>query len=71
MKLSLVIIFLITAIFSTCQKEHTDIGKTPILEVNGQILYEEDLPKNLFRAQSKEDSAKIVDGYIKRWVTER
>lgn len=70
MKLSLVIIFLITAIFSTCQKEHTDMGKTPILEVNGQILYEEDLPKNLFRVQSKEDSAKIVDGYIKRWVTD-
>lgn len=70
MKFTLVIILLITAMFSTCQKEHTDMGETPILEVNGQILYEEDLPKNLFRTQSKEDSAKIVDGYIKRWITD-
>ena len=68
MKFSLGIIFLATVIFSTCQKEHVNINKTPILELNGQFLYEEDLPKISSRTQSKEDSAVVVDTYIKRWI---
>lgn len=68
MKFSLGIIFLATVIFSTCQKEHININKTPILELNGQFLYEEDLPKISSRTQSKEDSAVVVDTYIKRWI---
>lgn len=68
MKFSLGIIFLATVIFSTCQKEHININKTPILEVNGQFLYKEDLPKISSRTQSKEDSIIAVNTYIKRWI---
>lgn len=70
MKSTLGIILLITVLFSTCQKKHVDTNKTPILEINGQFLYEEDLPKISFRTLSEEDSIKVVDNYIKRWITD-
>ncbi len=62
------ILLLIAIVFSTCQKEELDADKTPLLEVNGHVLYRENLPQTSTVAQSKTDSANLVDGYIKRWV---
>ncbi len=64
------ILLLIAIVFSTCQKEELDAAKTPLLEVNGHILYRENLPQTSAVAQSPVDSARLVDSYIKRWVTD-
>ncbi len=62
------ILLLIAVVFSTCQKEELDADKTPLLEVNGHVLYRENLPQTSLVSQTRADSANLVDSYIKRWV---
>lgn len=63
-------ILLLSLGLSMCTKEHVDSGRTPILELNGHVLNKEDLPQPVAGNYTVEDSIALVDGYIKRWVTD-
>lgn len=55
-------------LFASCGGERDHKGKTPLVEVEGDVLFKEDLlmllPKNL----SKEDSLLFVERYIREWA---
>lgn len=59
-------IFLIASfVFSTCQKQNESF-RTPVLKINNQYLYEDELPKN--QHLNKEDSIAMVEKFEKNWV---
>lgn len=43
-------------------------GKTPIVEINGDVLYLEDIKKVIPLGLSESDSAKFAERYIKNWA---
>lgn len=51
-----------------CTPQHDHKGKTPLVEVAGKFLYEEDLRQAMPLNQSKEDSTLFAEQYIKTWV---
>lgn len=62
-------LFLIFCIFAACSSEkHDHQGKTPLVEVNGKFLYEEDLRSVLPQNLSKDDSVLFAEHYIKDWA---
>lgn len=52
----------------SCNKEHDHKGKTPLVEVAGKFLYEEDLRLAQPLNQSKDDSVLFAEHYIKTWI---
>ncbi len=46
-------------------------NRTPIARVNNSYLYEEDVSQLVSEATTKEDSAVLVDNYIKNWATKQ
>jgi hypothetical protein len=59
-------IFLIASfVFSTCQKQNESF-RTPVLKINNQCLYEDELPKN--QHLNNEDSIAMVEKFEKNWV---
>lgn len=59
--------FLIASfIFSTCQKKQSDSLRTPVLKINNQYLYEDELPKTQHLNDS--DSAALIEDFEKKWV---
>lgn len=62
-------LFLMFCIFAACNSEkHNHWGKTPLVEVNGKFLYEEDLRSALPRNLSKDDSVLFAEHYVKDWA---
>lgn len=62
-------LFLMFCIFAACSSEkHDHQGKTPLVEVNGKFLYEEDLRSVLPQNLSKDDSILFAEHYIKDWA---
>lgn len=61
---------LLALIFCTvaCQNKHDHKGKTPLVEVDDQFLYQEDLQRVLPNGLSKEDSLLFAEHYIRNWV---
>ena len=58
--------FLIASfVFSTCQKQNESF-RTPVLKINNQYLYEDELPKN--QHLNNEDSIAMVEKFEKNWV---
>ena len=53
---------------ASCEKQHDHKGKTPLVEVEGNFLYHEDLLEALPVGLSKEDSASFSSHYITNWV---
>lgn len=53
-----------------CKKKHGYQGKTPLVEVEGNFLYKEDLISVLPVGLSKDDSVLFVEHYIRNWVEE-
>ena len=51
-----------------CEKQHNHKGKTPLVEVEGNFLYHEDLLEALPVGISKEDSISFSSHYIQNWV---
>ena len=47
---------------------HDHKGKTPLVEVDGNFLYKEDLMSVLPVGLSKDDSTLFVEHYIRSWV---
>lgn len=59
-------IFLIASfVFSTCQKQNESF-RTPVLKINNQYLYEDELPKN--QHLNNKDSIAMVEKFEKNWV---
>ena len=54
----------------SCKKEHDHHGKTPLVEVDGQFLYKEDLQAVLPLGLSPSDSAEFVSRYVRNWLEE-
>ncbi len=61
-------IFCMAAVLWGCTQQHDHKGKTPLVEVAGKFLYEEDLRLAMPLNQSKEDSVLFAEHYIKTWV---
>lgn len=52
----------------SCNQEHDHKGKTPLVEVAGKFLYEEDLRLALPLNLTKDDSVLFAEHYIKTWI---
>ncbi len=52
-----------------CSKFIKEKGRVPLLEVNGKILYQDELDKVIPKNTNMIDSASIADRYIKKWAT--
>lgn len=60
----LLILFLCMA----CGEHHDHKGRTPLVELNGKFLYQEDLHAVLPADLSKDDSLLFADHYIRNWI---
>lgn len=52
----------------SCGKQYDHKGKTPLVELDGNFLYREDLQSVLPPGLSKDDSLLFADHYIRNWV---
>ena len=55
---------------SSCKEEILHKGKTPLVSVGNEFLYEEDVQRFYAANLPASDSAKYVNDYIRRWVEE-
>jgi hypothetical protein len=53
---------------SGCERQQNHKGKTPLVEVAGNFLYQEDLQAALPLNLSSEDSVLFAENYIRNWV---
>lgn len=51
-----------------CSEQHDHKGKTPLVELDGNFLYQEDLQSALPVRLSKDDSLLFAEHYIRNWV---
>ena len=51
-----------------CTEKHDHKGKTPLVEVSGKFLYQEDLQAALPLNLSSDDSVLFAENYIRNWV---
>ena len=65
-----IIILLLVTLYccGACKEIHDHKGKTPLVEVDGNFLYKEDLMSVLPVGSSKDDSTLFVEHYIRSWV---
>lgn len=54
----------------SCQKPTSEVGRNPVLEVNGKFLYQDELESILPEGISSEDSVRLTETYIRKWVTD-
>lgn len=65
------VLLLISILFGmSCTDKHEHRGQTPLVEVNGNYLYKEDLQSVLPAGLSKDDSLLFAEHYIRNWVEE-
>lgn len=62
--------FLCVILLCACKPQYDHKGKTPLVEVAGNFLYEEDLRLALPLNLSSQDSALFVERFIRYWVEE-
>ncbi|MBO5975051.1 MAG: hypothetical protein J6P95_04975, partial [Paludibacteraceae bacterium] len=65
-KTFLSIFIAVSFVFSTCQKKQSDSLRTPVLKINNQYLYEDELPKT--QHLSSADSIALIEKFEKNWV---
>lgn len=53
---------------AACSEQHNHKGKTPLVELDGNFLYREDLHSALPARLSKDDSLLFAEHYIRNWV---
>lgn len=64
-------LLLISLLFcSSCADKHDHKGRTPLVEVDGNFLYKEDLQAVLPEGLSKDDSLLFAEHYIRNWAEE-
>lgn len=56
------------AVFSGCGRQQDHKGKTPLVEVAGKFLYQEDLQAALPLNLTPDDSVLFAESYIRNWV---
>lgn len=66
--LVLLLITLLTC--GACKEQRDHKGKTPLVEVDGNFLYKEDLMSVLPVGLSKDDSILFTEHYIRSWAEE-
>lgn len=62
------VFFLVLCLLAACSGSYDHKGKTPLVELNGQFLYKEDLQAVLPAGLSKDDSVLFAEHYIKNWL---
>lgn len=62
------VLFFLLCLFSACQKHYEHNGKSPLVEVDGHFLYQEDLAAAQPVGLSKDDSVLFAENYIRNWV---
>lgn len=55
-------------LLAACSQEHDHKGRTPLVELQGNFLYMEDLEAVLPRGLSADDSLLFAEHYIRNWV---
>ena len=67
----ILVLLLITLLgCGACKEQHDHKGKTPLVEVDGNFLYKEDLMSVLPVGLSKDDSILFAEHYIRSWAEE-
>lgn len=66
----LVLLPVILLACGSCKEKHDHRGKTPLVEVDGNFLYKEDLMSVLPEGLSKDDSTLFAEHYIRSWAEE-
>lgn len=62
--------FILTISALACSDKGGDIKRTPVLEVEGKFLYQDEIDQIIPATASLIDSADIAERYIKKWVTD-
>lgn len=62
------VLLIIAGALAGCSQEYDHKGKTPLVEVAGEFLYNEDLQAALPLNISKDDSVLFAEHYIKNWI---
>ena len=62
--------FIVALLSASCSEKSSDSGRIPILELEGKMLYKDEIDKIIPPNTAVIDSADIADRYIKKWVTE-
>lgn len=70
MKTRFTIILLSALLLFSCGEKSISTGRVPILEVEGRILYEDELNEIIPANISVIDSTQMAERYIKNWVTQ-
>ena len=63
-----VFLFLVLFCCGACKKVYDHKGKTPLVEVDGNFLYKEDVRRVLPLGLSKDDSVLFVEHYVRSWA---
>lgn len=65
----IIFLVLLSILFcAACSEQHDHKGKTPLVEVDGNFLYREDLQSAIPARLSKDDSLLFAEHYIRNWV---
>ena len=59
---------LILLFCGSCKEQHDHGGRTPLVELDGNFLYHEDLQAVLPAGLSKDDSLLFAEHYIRNWA---
>ena len=62
--------FILTISAFACTDKGGDVKRTPVLEVEGKFLYQDEIDQIIPATASVIDSADIAERYIKKWVTD-
>ena len=69
MKISkILILFLVLAVMWSCVKPVADVSRTPLLEVEGNFLYLDEIQNVVPPNLSTEDSIKTANTYVRQWI---
>ena len=53
---------------TSCKEGYDHQGRTPLVEVDGNFFYREDLQKAMPANLSGEDSASFAERYVREWI---
>lgn len=62
------IFIMLMLVLGGCSQQHDHKGKTPLVEVAGNFLYQEDLQSALPLNLSADDSVLFAENYIRTWI---
>ena len=70
MKTRCLLLFLVSCLLVACNiKPQADVAREPLMEVEGQFLYKDELAPTIPEGTTPEDSAVLADAFIRKWAT--